>query len=187
MPSSRSIPTASTNGGRRHRAGQRRGCPASDGTLPPRRDRRRWLRGPGAVYDGQMVTELGAPNSRHWLGVGVDAATGTLLWHRSWQVGELENANTYQALAFDSAGHIYIAARRTPPRRSEARRSVGSIGPKGSSRTSIRMDSGSTAATLGAAYPPRRSRSAPTVRSSSPPRSTSTCWVTCSSPHRSSP
>jgi len=63
---------------------------------------------PGAVYDGVTIADPASPDNRVWYGLGLDGATGSLLWHHEWQVGELENNNTYQSLAFDAQGHIFI-------------------------------------------------------------------------------
>jgi hypothetical protein len=63
----------------------------------------------GSTYDGQVITDPSSLDDRNWFGLGLDAVTGNLLWHHDgWVVGQLENNNTYQAMAFGPQGDIYI-------------------------------------------------------------------------------
>jgi hypothetical protein len=63
----------------------------------------------GSTYDGQVIIDPSSVAGRNWFGLGLDAATGNLLWHHDdWVVGELENNNAYQAMAFGPQGDIYI-------------------------------------------------------------------------------
>ncbi len=70
---------------------------------------------PGAVYDGQVIADPSSPDTRVWYGLGFDAATGNLLWSHTWQVGPLENNDTYHNLAFGKEGDIYITGSVSSP------------------------------------------------------------------------
>lgn len=70
---------------------------------------------PGAVYDGVTIANPASPENRVWYGLAMDGATGSLLWHHEWQVGALENNDTYRSLAFDAQGHIFITGSIASP------------------------------------------------------------------------
>jgi hypothetical protein len=63
----------------------------------------------GSAYDGTTIINPASPASRNWFGLAFDATTGNIVWQEEgWVVGDLENNNTYQAMAFGHQGDIYI-------------------------------------------------------------------------------